>query len=146
MSPIFDTLLFVRQVLKSLMRIFLTLLPPSLMVSISRLTVPAVLPLAKSFVTYSCSVLYSRMSRGFSVSFSRHPLSSPHEKSAKPFSSSTPPNPKALMVFQLYFSKPVLLNLPLFLTNYSSFPTIFAHFPPMETSQRLSYPKKRRQV
>ena len=29
-----------------------------------------------------------------------HPLSSPHEKSAKPFSSLTPPNPKALMVFQ----------------------------------------------
>ena len=27
-------------------------------------------------------------------------LSSPHEKSAKPFSSFTPPNPKALMVFQ----------------------------------------------
>ena len=29
-----------------------------------------------------------------------HPLSSPHEKFAKPFSSLTPPNPKALMVFQ----------------------------------------------
>ena len=29
-----------------------------------------------------------------------HPLSSPHVKSAKPFSSLTPPNPKALMVFQ----------------------------------------------
>ena len=29
-----------------------------------------------------------------------HPLSSPHEKSAKPFSSLTPPNPKALMEFQ----------------------------------------------
>ena len=29
-----------------------------------------------------------------------HPLNSPHEKSAKPFSSLTPPNPKALMVFQ----------------------------------------------
>ena len=29
-----------------------------------------------------------------------HPLSSPHEKSAKPFSSLTPPNPKALVVFQ----------------------------------------------
>ena len=59
-----------------------------------------------------------------------HPLSSPHEKSAKPFSSLTPPNPKALVVFQQQFSKPVLLNLPLFLTNYSSFPTLLAHFPP----------------
>ena len=29
-----------------------------------------------------------------------HPLSSRHEKFAKPFSSLTPPNPKALMVFQ----------------------------------------------
>ena len=58
-----------------------------------------------------------------------HPLSSPHEKFAKPFSSLTPPNPKALMVFQQQFSKPVLLNLPLFLTNYSSFPTLLAHFP-----------------
>ena len=29
-----------------------------------------------------------------------HPLSSPHEKFAIPFSSLTPPNPKALMVFQ----------------------------------------------
>ena len=29
-----------------------------------------------------------------------HPLSSPHEKSTKPFSSLKPPNPKALMVFQ----------------------------------------------
>ena len=34
------------------------------------------------------------------------------------------------MVFQQWFSKPVLLNLPLFLTNYSSFPTLLAHFPP----------------
>ena len=58
-----------------------------------------------------------------------HPLSSPHKKSAKPFCL-TPPNPKALMVFQQQFSKPVLLNLPLFLTNYSSFPTLLAHFPP----------------
>ena len=70
-----------------------------------------------------------------------HPLSSPHEKSAKPFSSLTPPNPKALMVFQLQFSKPALLNLPLFLTNYVSFPTLLAHFPPMETSRRRSYPE-----
>ena len=29
-----------------------------------------------------------------------HPLSPPHEKSVKPFSSLTPPNPRALMVFQ----------------------------------------------
>ena len=42
-----------------------------------------------------------------------HPLSYPHEKSAKPFSSSTPPNRRALMVLQQYFSNPVLLNLPL---------------------------------
>ena len=40
------------------------------------------------------------------------------------------PNPKPLMVFQQKFSKPVLLNLPLFLTNYSRFPTLLAHFPP----------------
>ena len=59
-----------------------------------------------------------------------HPLSSPHEKSAKPFSSSKSPNPKALMVLQQQFSKPVLLNLPLFLTNYFSFPTLLVHFLP----------------
>ena len=34
------------------------------------------------------------------------------------------------MVFQQRFSKPVLLNLPLFLSNCSSFPTLVAHFPP----------------
>ena len=46
------------------------------------------------------------------------------------------------MVFQQWFSKPVLLNLPLFLTNYSSFPTLLAHFHLVETCPRLSYPKK----
>ena len=59
-----------------------------------------------------------------------HPLSSLHERSVKTFSCLTPPNPKALMVFQQSCSKPMLLNLPLFLTNYFSFPTLLAHSPP----------------
>ena len=60
-----------------------------------------------------------------------HPLSSPHEKSAKPFSSLTRPNPKALMVFQRQFSKSVRLNFSLFFTNYFSFPTLWTHCLPL---------------
>ena len=62
--------------------------------------------------------------------FNVSPISSPHEKSSKSFSSLTPPNLKAKMVFHQQFSKPVLLNLPLFLKNYSSLPTLLANFPP----------------
>ena len=75
-----------------------------------------------------------------------HPLSSPHEKSAKPFSSLTRPNLKALMVFQQWFSKSVLLNLPLFLTNYFSFPTLLAHFPLHGNKPTSFLSQERRQV
>ena len=57
-----------------------------------------------------------------------HLLISLHARFEKPFSSSTPLNPKAPMVFQLSLLNPVPLNSPLFSTNFFSFPTQLVHF------------------
>ena len=57
-----------------------------------------------------------------------HLLSSPHARFDKPFSSSTPLHPKALMVSQLQYLKPVPANLHLFSTTSFSFPSLLVYF------------------